>query len=83
MRHLAASDAVRPIGCTQSTEIISTPGVTLSGSLPPGCDLATIYTAAVVAGAAKAGPAQSLIGLLTNADQRELRERAGFIGARK
>jgi molybdate transport system substrate-binding protein len=83
MRHLAASDAVRPIGCTQSTEIISTPGVTLSGSLPPGCDLATMYTAAVVAGAAKAGPAQSLIGLLTNADQRELRERAGFIGVRK
>jgi molybdate transport system substrate-binding protein len=25
MRHLAASDARRPIGCTQSTEIISTP----------------------------------------------------------
>ena len=26
MRHLAASDAQRPIGCTQSTEIISTDG---------------------------------------------------------
>ena len=26
MRHLAVSDAVRPIGCTQSTEIISTSG---------------------------------------------------------
>ena len=47
MRHLAESDAVRPIGCTQSTEIISTPGVVLSGSLPPGCELATMYTAAV------------------------------------
>ena len=34
MRELAASKAVRPIGCTQSTEIISTKGVTLSGSLP-------------------------------------------------
>jgi molybdate transport system substrate-binding protein len=82
MRHLAASDAVRPIGCTQSTEIISTPGVALSGSLPPGCDLATMYTAAVAAAAAKAGPAQSLIGLLTDARQRELRARAGFLGAR-
>ena len=41
MRHLAASDAARPIGCTQSTEIISTEGVVLSGSLPTGCDLAT------------------------------------------
>mgnify|MGYP003694228861 CR=1 FL=1 len=46
MRELAASDARRPIGCTQSTEIISTEGVTLSGSLPPGCELATMYTAA-------------------------------------
>ena len=45
MRELAASDARRPIGCTQSTEIISTDGVILSGSLPPGCELATMYTA--------------------------------------
>jgi len=79
MRHLAASDAVRPIGCTQSTEIISTKGAVLSGSLPPGCELATMYTAAVTTRAAGAKPAQSLIGLLTAADQRTLRERAGFI----
>src|SRR6202007_634477 len=31
MRELAASSAKRPIGCTQSTEIISTKGVELSG----------------------------------------------------
>jgi molybdate transport system substrate-binding protein len=79
MRHLAASDAVRPIGCTQSTEIISTPGVTLSGSLPPGCELSTMYTAAVTARAAGVKQAQVLIDLLTDADQRELRERAGFV----
>lgn len=79
MRHLAASDAVRPIGCTQSTEIISTKGVVLSGSLPPGCELATMYTAAVTKLAANAKQAQSLIELLTAADQRMLRERAGFI----
>ena len=41
MRELAASDAKRPIGCTQSTEIISTEGVVLSGSLPRGSELAT------------------------------------------
>jgi len=80
MGHLAASDAMRPIGCTQSTEIISTKGVVLSGSLPPGCELATMYTAAVTERAANTKPAQSLIGLLTAADQRTLRERAGFIG---
>jgi molybdate transport system substrate-binding protein len=80
MRHLAASDALRPIGCTQSTEIISTAGVVLSGSLPPGCELATMYTAAVTTGAANARQAQGLIDLLTAAAQRPLRERAGFIG---
>jgi molybdate transport system substrate-binding protein len=83
MRHLAASDAVRPIGCTQSTEIISTPGVVLSGALPPECALATIYTAAVTTGAASAKKAQALIDLLTAADQGDLRERAGFISAAK
>jgi molybdate transport system substrate-binding protein len=82
MRHLAASDAIRPIGCTQSTEIISTPGVVLSGSLPRGCELATMYTAAVTAGAANAIQAQGLIGLLTAADHRALRERAGFISGK-
>jgi molybdate transport system substrate-binding protein len=79
MRHLAASDAVRPIGCTQSTEIISTPGVVLSGSLPPGCELVTTYTAAVTARAENAKQARRLIDLLTDADQRELRVRAGFL----
>ncbi len=79
MRHLAASDAVRPIGCTQSTEIINTSGVVLSGSLPPGCELATMYTAAVTAGAAHAEQAQGLIDLLTATEQRALRERAGFV----
>jgi molybdate transport system substrate-binding protein len=83
MRSLAETDAARPIGCTQSTEIISTPGVVLSGSLPPGCDLSTIYTAAVTTRAANAKQAQSLIDLLIGTDQRELRERAGFINARK
>jgi molybdate transport system substrate-binding protein len=79
MRHLAASGAVRPIGCTQSTEIVSTPGVVLSGSLPAGCELATTYTAAVTAQAENAKQAQRLIDLLTDADQHELRVRAGFL----
>jgi molybdate transport system substrate-binding protein len=79
MRHLAESPAARPIGCTQSTEIISTPGVTLSGALPPGCELATMYTAAITTDAALAREAQILIELLTTADHRELRARAGFL----
>jgi molybdate transport system substrate-binding protein len=39
MRELAVSDARRPVGCTQSTEIIAAEGVELSGPLPPGYEL--------------------------------------------
>ena len=83
MRSLAETDALRPIGCTQSTEIIGTPGVVLSGSLPPGCELSTMYTAALTTRAANARQAQSLIDLLIGADQDKLRQRAGFLDARK
>jgi molybdate transport system substrate-binding protein len=79
MRELAASDAQRPIGCTQSTEIISTKGVELSGSLPKGCELATMYTAGITTSAAHASEALELIELLTSADAREERVRAGFL----
>lgn len=82
MRHLAASDTVRPVGCTQSTEIISTPGVVTSGSLPRGCELSTVYTAAVTTRAAHVHQAKDLIDLLTGSDQESLRERAGFLNAR-
>jgi molybdate transport system substrate-binding protein len=82
MRHLAETDARKPIGCTQSTEIISTSGVVLSGSLPPGCELATMYTAAVTTQAANARQARDLIGLLIGPDQRQMRERAGFLNSR-
>ena len=80
MRELAESNAQRPIGCTQSTEIISTKGIVLSGPLPPGCELATMYTAGIATRAAHALEAQVLIGLLTGTGQRGQRERAGFIG---
>ena len=83
MRGLAESDALRPIGCTQSTEIISTPGVVLSGSLPPGYTLSTMYTAAVARQGANARQAQSLIDLLIGPGQREAREHAGFLDSRK
>ena len=79
MRHMAESKAARPIGCTQSTEIISTEGVVLSGSLPKGCDLATMYTAGITTQAAHAPQAQALIELLTSADRQSLRKAAGFL----
>jgi molybdate transport system substrate-binding protein len=79
MRQLATSDAARPIGCTQSTEIIVTPGIVLCGPLPPGCELKTMYTAAITTHAANAGPAQVLIDLLTSAEARDKRRLAGFV----
>jgi molybdate transport system substrate-binding protein len=79
MRELAASDARRPIGCTQSTEIISTEGVELSGALPAGCELTTTYTAAITTRAAHAGAAQTLIDLLTSTEASDARRRAGFL----
>jgi molybdate transport system substrate-binding protein len=79
MRNLAASTAPKPIGCTQSTEIIGTAGVMLSGPLPQGCELSTVYTAAVTTPAVNARHAQDLIDLLTGIEQRDLRERAGFL----
>jgi molybdate transport system substrate-binding protein len=82
MRHMATSAAVRPIGCTQSTEIINAPGVVLSAPLPAGCELATMYTSAVTTRAANAQQAQSLIDLLTDSDQQEMRSKAGFLDPR-
>jgi molybdate transport system substrate-binding protein len=79
MRHLAASDAARPIGCTQTTEILNTPGLTLVGPLPSGCELATMYAATPTMKAENAAAAQVLVDLLTAPDQRALRQRAGFL----
>jgi len=80
MRELASSTTKHPIGCTQSTEIISTEGVQLSGALPKSCELATMYTAGITTRAASPNQAQILIELLAKAESSELRSRAGFVG---
>ncbi|TAJ42761.1 MAG: ABC transporter substrate-binding protein [Reyranella sp.] len=78
MRALAASSGRRPIGCTQATEILSTPGIVLVGSLPPGCALATVYTGAIGAKAEAPAEAARLLALLTDAGGRERRRQLGF-----
>lgn len=80
MRELAASSATRPIGCTQATEIVATDGIALSGSLPPGYELVTMYTAGIATRAAHPKEAAALIALLSGSDQKELRRRVGFSG---
>ena len=79
MRNLAASDAARPIGCTQATEIIATPGLQLVGTLPGEFALSTVYTAAITTRAADAAIAQSFVDLLVGHEQQALRARAGFL----
>jgi molybdate transport system substrate-binding protein len=64
MRALAASTERRPIGCTQETEIRTTPGVTLVAPLPAGYDLVTTYTAAVTTRATAPAEAAALIARL-------------------
>jgi molybdate transport system substrate-binding protein len=78
MRELAASPAAHPIGCTQVTEILFTPGVDLVGLLPPEFELATLYTAAVPARAGHPALATRFIEMMTAPATAELRQRCGF-----
>lgn len=79
MRELAASQAQRPVGCTQATEILATPGLQLVGALPGEFALSTVYSAAVTTRAADTAIARSFVDLLVGSDQEALRARAGFL----
>jgi molybdate transport system substrate-binding protein len=78
MRALAKATGERPIGVTQITEILNTPGVTLVAPLPREFELATVYTAAVCARAAVPDAARRLVALLSAGQTRAVREQAGF-----
>ena len=78
MRALAEQGGHGDIGCTQITEIIYTQGVTPVAPLPPGLDLATVYTAAVARDTRAPDVARRFVGLLTGPETRELRLHAGF-----
>jgi len=79
MRALAASAGRRPIGCTQATEILSTPGIVLVAALPPDYELSTTYTCAVTARARASTGAAELIATLTSDAGSESRRRLGFV----
>ena len=78
MRELAATSSGKPIGCTQVTEILATPGVTLVGPLPKDFELATVYTAGIAARAQRPNEARHLAALLAGDAARDLRARIGF-----
>jgi molybdate transport system substrate-binding protein len=77
MRELA-NIGTGAIGCTQITEIMYTPGITLVGPLPDEFELATVYTAAVALRAAQPVLAQRFIDLLAGPATRALRADGGF-----
>jgi molybdate transport system substrate-binding protein len=78
MREMARAADVSPIGCTQVTEILATPGLVLAGPLPKAHELATTYTAAVVVGAPRPNAARQFVERLAGDSTRDLRLKAGF-----
>ena len=79
MAALAASTDRRPIGCTQATEILNTPGTVLAAPLPGEYALAATYTVGIGAKAAQPEAARQFAGRLTHADSLDLRRRLGFV----
>ncbi len=78
MRELAASTSAKPIGCTQHTEILYTPGVRLVAPLPQQFELATEYVAAVTSRAADPVLASRFVDALAGPQARALRVAGGF-----
>jgi molybdate transport system substrate-binding protein len=79
MAALAQAPEAEAVGCTQATEILITPGVRLTGLLPPPHGLTTTYTAAVAAGAREPELALALRDALTDAEAAEARRASGFV----
>ena len=78
MRELAASTSAKPVGCTQHTEILYTPGVRLVAALPRQFELATEYVAAVASRAADPALAARFVAALAGAEAQALRTAGGF-----
>jgi molybdate transport system substrate-binding protein len=80
MKALAAAPGARPIGCTQATEIVATPGVHLVEDLPGAHALVTIYTAGRARASAHGSAADTLISLLTAPEAAATRRACAFRG---
>jgi len=78
MAQMAQADEPGLLGCTQVTEILYTPGVTLVAPLPVEFELATVYTAALSTRADQPELARRLIAALSGETSKALREQGGF-----
>ena len=79
MAALAESSDERPIGCTQVSEILYTPGVRLVAPLPSRFALVTRYDAAVASRASDASLAEAFLASLAGEATRSLRAAGGFL----
>jgi molybdate transport system substrate-binding protein len=78
MREMAAARDEIVIGCTQVTEIVTTPGVRLAGPLPREFELVTTYAVAVSAQAAQPEQARLLAGILAGPQSADVRAACGM-----
>lgn len=79
MRALAASTVPGEIGCTQVTEILYTPGISLVAPLPPAYALDTVYTAAVCVTSVDPALAARFVELLSGHASQALRVSTGIV----
>ncbi len=78
MKALAAAPEKNPIGCTQATEIVATPGVRLVADLPGEHALVTIYAVGRTRMSGHAEAADALIALLTAPEGAATRRECAF-----
>ena len=78
MAAMGESHDVNPVGCTQITEILTTPSVSCAGALPDDFGLVTTYAAGVSATATHPEAAQALVSLLAASESSALRMQLGF-----
>jgi molybdate transport system substrate-binding protein len=78
MRWLAQSGTATDLGITQVTEILPNKGVTYAGPLPPGHEVKTVYSAALVARAAEPALARDLLSRYSGDAARALLREAGY-----
>ena len=78
MAALAAAHEHGALGCTQVTEIVFTPGVSLVGALPAPYDLVTAYAAAVSTSASDPALARRFVAMLAGPQATSLRRHSGF-----
>jgi molybdate transport system substrate-binding protein len=78
MKTMGASTGGAPLGCTQATEILYTPGVTFIGVLPLEFELSTLYSVAIPKRSANSAKAQDLVTRIVNTSTLGARQSAGF-----